>query len=73
VHLPQSALTGAALWQRLLSLAGDRLRLETGRAAALRIARPEAAREIAAHLERLLPPPRGGARGPAPARTGGDA
>jgi UDP-N-acetylglucosamine--N-acetylmuramyl-(pentapeptide) pyrophosphoryl-undecaprenol N-acetylglucosamine transferase len=58
LHLPQASLTGEALWRRVLELAADPVHLEKTRAAARRVARPDAAREIAAQLARLLPPPR---------------
>ena len=67
VHLPQASLTGELLWTRLLGLAGNPEHLSASRAAAGRIARPDAAMRIAAHLEALLPPTR--ARGHLSAET----
>jgi UDP-N-acetylglucosamine--N-acetylmuramyl-(pentapeptide) pyrophosphoryl-undecaprenol N-acetylglucosamine transferase len=55
VHVPQASLTGEVLWNRLLGVASDPAQLEATRAAARRVARPDAALQIAAHLERLLP------------------
>jgi UDP-N-acetylglucosamine--N-acetylmuramyl-(pentapeptide) pyrophosphoryl-undecaprenol N-acetylglucosamine transferase len=63
VHLPQASLDGESLWRRVLEVVSDPAQLEARRAAARRLARPDAARRIAEELERLLPPP------PAPARA----
>lgn len=55
LHLPQSTLTGATLWQTLTALLADPMRQASMREAARRRAHPNAAREIAEHLARLLP------------------
>ena len=63
VHLPESSLTGDALWREVTALAGDGARLAASREAALAIARPDASQRIAEELDQLLPPERPG--GPA--------
>jgi UDP-N-acetylglucosamine:LPS N-acetylglucosamine transferase len=63
VHLSQASLTGEALWRRALEVAGDPTHLTAMRVAARGVATPHAAQEIAAQLERLLPPRRQRANG----------
>jgi UDP-N-acetylglucosamine--N-acetylmuramyl-(pentapeptide) pyrophosphoryl-undecaprenol N-acetylglucosamine transferase len=58
LHLPQASLTGARLWTRALEVASSPPLLEAMKAASRGVARPDAALQIAAHLERLLPPRR---------------
>jgi UDP-N-acetylglucosamine--N-acetylmuramyl-(pentapeptide) pyrophosphoryl-undecaprenol N-acetylglucosamine transferase len=60
IHLSQATLDGAKLWAAVLTAAGDAEGLATRKAAALRIARPDAAMQIASDLATLLPPVRGG-------------
>ena len=55
LHLPQASLTGEVLLQRVIEVVGDAAQLEARRQSARRLARPNAARGIAAQLERLLP------------------
>jgi UDP-N-acetylglucosamine--N-acetylmuramyl-(pentapeptide) pyrophosphoryl-undecaprenol N-acetylglucosamine transferase len=70
VHIPQASLTGELLLHKVLEVAGDAAQLEARRQSARRIARPDAARRIAAELERLLPPRHAAAeRGSAPEST----
>lgn len=57
LHLPETKLTGAALWDALRSLLSPPERLSEMREAALKAGRPGATREIAEALERLLPRP----------------
>jgi UDP-N-acetylglucosamine--N-acetylmuramyl-(pentapeptide) pyrophosphoryl-undecaprenol N-acetylglucosamine transferase len=61
IHLPQASLTGELLMSRVLEVVGDPATLQSRRESARRLARPDAARRIAADLERLLPPRRPGA------------
>jgi UDP-N-acetylglucosamine--N-acetylmuramyl-(pentapeptide) pyrophosphoryl-undecaprenol N-acetylglucosamine transferase len=55
VMLEEEGLTGAALWTRVVELAGDSSRRSTMGEAARRRARPEAARTIATDIVSLLP------------------
>ena len=55
VHLPQDGLDASTLWQRVAQLLEESDTLARMRAAALQRGRPEAAREIAEALSRLLP------------------
>ncbi|HEU5210460.1 MAG TPA: undecaprenyldiphospho-muramoylpentapeptide beta-N-acetylglucosaminyltransferase [Longimicrobiales bacterium] len=55
LHLPQATLTGSVLWRALADLLADPARQESMRAAARGRAHPDAAREIAEQLARLLP------------------
>jgi len=55
-HIPERELTSDRLWQHVSTLAADRERRTDMAAAARRRARPEAAREIAAQLLRLVVP-----------------
>lgn len=57
VHVPQAELTPARLWRELSGLLADPAALGGMRRAALARARPDAAKEIAADIEALLPPP----------------
>jgi UDP-N-acetylglucosamine--N-acetylmuramyl-(pentapeptide) pyrophosphoryl-undecaprenol N-acetylglucosamine transferase len=57
VTAPQSELDGGRLWGEILGLLGDPERLASMRSAALRLARPSAAAEIAADVELLLSRP----------------
>ena len=50
----ESGLTGEILWAQLTRLADDRVSLERMAAAATSLARPEAADQIAASVERLV-------------------
>ncbi|HEX6306741.1 MAG TPA: undecaprenyldiphospho-muramoylpentapeptide beta-N-acetylglucosaminyltransferase [Longimicrobiales bacterium] len=54
VMLPESELTPERLWREILSLTADGGRLARMKAAAIERARPNAAREIADHLHRLI-------------------
>ena len=65
LHLPPASRTGELLWTRLLELAGNAEHLSASRAAARRIAQPDAAMRIAADLDALLPP----RRAPGPLRA----
>jgi UDP-N-acetylglucosamine--N-acetylmuramyl-(pentapeptide) pyrophosphoryl-undecaprenol N-acetylglucosamine transferase len=58
VMLREAELTPAQLWHDIIALTGDERRLSEMRAAARERARPDAAREIADHLHRLVRPPR---------------
>jgi UDP-N-acetylglucosamine:LPS N-acetylglucosamine transferase len=55
--VPQAELTPARLWRELSGLLADPAALGGMRRAALARARPDAAKEIAADIEALLPPP----------------
>ena len=55
-HIPERELTPDRLWQHVSTLAADRERRTDMAAAARQRARPEAAREIAAQLLRLVVP-----------------
>jgi UDP-N-acetylglucosamine--N-acetylmuramyl-(pentapeptide) pyrophosphoryl-undecaprenol N-acetylglucosamine transferase len=70
LHLPQATLTGEALMRRVLDVVRSPAELAARRESARRLARPDAARHIAADLERLLPPTRRAALG-SPAAGGG--
>ena len=54
VFTPESGLTGEILWAQLTRLAGDRVALERMAVAATSLARPEAADQIAASVERFV-------------------
>ncbi len=54
VFTPESGLTGEILWAQLTRLAGDRVSLERMAVAATSLARPEAADQIAASVERFV-------------------
>src|SRR5690606_11430605 len=54
VMLVEKDLTPERLWQEILALAGDAARRESMERAARERARPNAAREIADHLYRLI-------------------
>lgn len=54
VMLPEKDLTPSRLWEEILSLMGDSARRARMQAAAMERARPNAAREIANHLYRLI-------------------
>lgn len=54
VMLREKELTAAGLWQEIRSLAGDDIRRSRMQAAARARARPNAARDIADHLHRLI-------------------
>jgi UDP-N-acetylglucosamine--N-acetylmuramyl-(pentapeptide) pyrophosphoryl-undecaprenol N-acetylglucosamine transferase len=58
---PQSELTGERLWATVTGLLDSRERLEAMREAALGLARPSAAADIAADVATFLPKPRTGA------------
>ena len=66
VHVPQDGLSATSLWRELVTLMGDSSRLNAISVAALERGRPDAAKDIAADMARLLPPPaaygEGGAR-----------
>jgi UDP-N-acetylglucosamine--N-acetylmuramyl-(pentapeptide) pyrophosphoryl-undecaprenol N-acetylglucosamine transferase len=57
LHIPESKLTGALLWKEVLGLLSSPEAMASMGRAALTSGRPEATREIAASLERLLPRP----------------
>jgi len=64
IHLPETKLAGASLWEAVMSLLSTPGALSAMREAALKAGRPRATREIAEALERLLPRPvRGVGRG----------
>jgi len=54
VMLVEKELTAERLWQEVIALTGDTARRERMRTAAQERARPDAAREIARHLHRLI-------------------
>jgi UDP-N-acetylglucosamine--N-acetylmuramyl-(pentapeptide) pyrophosphoryl-undecaprenol N-acetylglucosamine transferase len=56
--VPQAGLTGEMLWDSVAGLLSSPQRLDTMRRAALALARPSAAADIAADVATLLPPPR---------------
>jgi UDP-N-acetylglucosamine--N-acetylmuramyl-(pentapeptide) pyrophosphoryl-undecaprenol N-acetylglucosamine transferase len=60
IMTPQAGLTGGALWSMVADLLSSPERLETMRSAALALARPGAAADIAADIATLLSPPRHG-------------
>ena len=60
VHLPEANLDGPRLWGAVLDAVSDPARLLERRRAALSRGRPDAARQIAAALDALLPPASGG-------------
>ncbi len=66
VHMPQDGLSATSLWRELMTLMGDSSLLKAMSVAALERSRPDAAKDIAEDLARLLPPPavygEGGAR-----------
>jgi UDP-N-acetylglucosamine--N-acetylmuramyl-(pentapeptide) pyrophosphoryl-undecaprenol N-acetylglucosamine transferase len=57
---PQAGLTGERLWDAVAALLSSPERLDTMRRAALALARPSAAADIAADIATLLTPPRQG-------------
>jgi UDP-N-acetylglucosamine--N-acetylmuramyl-(pentapeptide) pyrophosphoryl-undecaprenol N-acetylglucosamine transferase len=62
LHLPESALSGESLWQKVHNVLSHPERLGSMRRAALDRARPDATMEIARHLTALLPGRKGGSR-----------
>jgi len=60
VAAPQAGLTGEILWASLADLLASPQRLDAMRGAALALARPSAAADIAADIATLLSPPRHG-------------
>lgn len=55
VHLPEAQLSGPVLWEQAIALLSNQDRLSVMRDAAFREGRPEATREIAEALVKLLP------------------